>query len=1055
LIVDKSVNNKVTVWQKYVILFLAIKENNNMRQIRKKTTIFLILSLLSISLSAQKTEIYKSPEAEFRDGIELIQKEKFVAAQHCFEQVIDKTPDKGNEMRAISLYYRAYCAGNLMHRNTEQLYLDFFDQYPQHNSTGDARFYLARYYFQTKSFKKCSNQLALVDFTDLKEYQKVEFNYRKGYCFFVDSNYTEAKKSLIQVKDLDSKYKAPATYYYSHIAYLEKNYETARLGFESLRDDEYFNSIVPFYIIQIYYLQGKYDKILEIGPGLLEKSSEKRKPDITRMIGEAYYNTNLFKESIPYFEQYIEKSSIQPTRSDFYQLGYASYRCNQLDKAIKSFAEVTSEKDSLCQISYYFLGDCYLKKNNKNFSANSFLEAYKLDFLPKIKEDALYNYAKLQYELSSNPFQNAIVSFENFVNNYPNSAHIDEVNSYLVAIYESTKNYKSAIESLEKINKKGPKLLASYQRMTHFRALELFNDDKYTDAIAMFDKSLKNQFHKAYTAQSLYWLGESYYRLEKYDSSILVMNKFLTSPGAYEIPEYIMANYTIGYGWFKQQKYSDALTSFRKFNDAADKVSNKTIVNDALNRTADCFFIQKNFSEAITYYDKSIELNLLDVDYALYQKALSYEATNKPDNKITALNALIKSYPNSNYIDDSYYQLARTYNAKTNFTAAIETYNTLISKYPNSQFVKASMLELGLVYNNADRNNDALIILKKVVSDYPGMPESKDALMNIKNIYIENNDADGFFKYANNIPYANISNSEQDSLTFKVAYNLYLSEDCEKSRKGFADYLTKFPNGFFIGPANFCAAECDMRNGKPADALKGYEYIINNSQGSSFEEKSLLTAAGIEYANNHFDNALKYYERLKLIANEKNNITIASLGKMRILFNQKSWSSAINAALEFKKIDKITISQIEESSIIIIRSALAIDSLNIAQNECNTLLKSKAEAGAEAKYTNAYIEFRKGDFDIAEKKAFDLLSSNDRYEFWVAKTYILLGDIYVEKGDLFQAKYTYKNVIDNYKTDKGEDLKKIAEDKYNAILEIEKSQNKPKSEPIDDTNTND
>ncbi len=1020
-----------------------------MTQHRKKTTIFLILSFLSLNLFAQKTEIYKSPEARFRDGIELIQKEKYVAAQHCFEQVIDQTPDKGNEMRAMSMYYRAFCAGNLMHRNTEQLYLDFFNQYPQHNVIGDARFYLARYYFQIKAFGKCSKQLALVDFNDLKDFQKVEFNYRKGYCFFVDSNYTEAKKSLIQVKDLDSKYKAPATYYYSHIAYLEKNYETARLGFESLKDDEYFNPIVPFYIIQIYYLQGKYDKILEIGPGLLEKSSEKRKPDITRMIGEAYYNTNLYKESIPYFEQYIEKSTIQPTRSDFYQLGYASYRSNELDKAIKNFAEVTTEKDSLCQISYYFLGDCYLKKSNKNFAANSFLEAYKLDFLPKVKEDALYNYAKLQYELSNNPFQNAIVSFENFVNSYPNSSHIDEVNSYLVAIYESTKNYKSAIESLEKINKKGPKLLASYQRMTHFRALELFNDDKYTEAIEMFGKSLKNQYQKAYTAQSFYWLGESYYRIEKYDSSILVMNIFLTAPGAFELPEYVMAHYTIGYSWFKQQKYSNALISFRKFNDAADKVNNKIVINDAINRTADCYYIQKNFAEAISFYDKSIALNLLDIDYALYQKALAYGAINKPDEKIASLNTLIKSYPKSNYIDDSYYQLAYTYKAKANYAAAIDAYNTLISNYPNSQYLKVSMLELGMVYNNSDRNNDALVILKKVVADYPGMPESKDALMNIKNIYIENNDADGFFKYANSLPFANVSNTEQDSITFKVAYNLYLSDDCDKSRKGFSDYLSKFPNGFFVANANFCAAECDMRNGKPADALKGYEYIINNNQGSSYEEKSLLTAAGIEYTNNNFDNALKYYERLKLIANEKNNITIASLGKMRILFNQKNWKSAIDAALDFKKIEKLTIAQIEESSLIIIRSALAIDSLNIAQDECSTLLKSKSEAGAEAKYTIAYIEFRKGNFDTAEKKAFDLLSAGSPYQYWLAKSYILLGDIYVEKGDLFQAKYTYKSVMDNYE---GEDLKKIAEDKYNAILDIEKSQNKPKSESIDNPN---
>jgi len=1018
-----------------------------MTNYRTTTFILLIICFLGLTATAQKTAIYQSPEAIYRDGVELIQKEKFVAAQHAFETVIEKVPEQSSEMRAMAFYYRAICAANLMNRNTEQLFLDYFEQYPQHNNKGEAHFSLSRYFFQTKSFKKCANQLSLIDFSDLKEEQKVEYNYRKGYCFFIDSNYNESKKHLIQVKDVDSKFKAPATYYYSHIAYIEKNYETARIGFESLKDDEYFNPIVPFYIIQIYHLQGKSEKILEIGPGLLEKSSEKRKPDITRMIGEAYYNTNLYKESIPYFEQYIEKSTIQPSRVDFYQLGYASYRSGVWEKAIKNFSLVTTEPDSLSQITYYLLGDCFLKQNKKTFAATSFYEAHKLDFLPKIKEDALYNYAKLQFELSSNPFQNAIVSFENFANTYPNSPRIDEVNSYLVAIYESTKNYKSAILSLEKINKKGPKLLASYQRMTHFRALELFNDDNYNEAIAVFHKSLSQQYNKTYTAQSLYWLGESYYRTENYDSSILVLNKFITAPGAFEMPEFTMAQYTIGYNWFKQQKYKNALTAFRKFNDGNSNIESKAIISDAYNRTGDCYFIEKSFNDAITLYNKVIELNLLDVDYALYQKAISLGAAKKSDEKIETLNQLINTYPKSNYIDDSYYQLAETHKSKGNLNSAIETYNALITKFPNSQYQKDALLELGLVYNNSERLDDALTTLKRVITEYPNTEESASALKNLENIYTERNKLPELFEWLKSNTNTNISNTKQDSMTFKAAYNLYLSDDCTQSRAGFADYIIRFPNGYFIAQSNFCAAECDMKNGKTADALKGYEYIITKAQGSSFEERALLVASGIEFTNNNYENALKYYERLRLIANEKNNIVIANAGKMRILYNQKNYPLAIAAAQEFKKTEKLEIAQIEESSLIIIRSALALDSLSLANNESFTLLKSKSEAGAEAKYVISYVEYRKGNFDIAEKKIFELLSAGSPYEYWLAKSYILLGDIYVEKGNLFQAKHTYKSIVDNYE---GADLKKIAEDKYNAIIEIENSQNKPKTTPIDD-----
>ena len=39
------------------------------------------------------------------------------------------------------------------------------------------------------------------------------------------------------------------------------------------------------------------------------------------------------------------------------------------------------------------------------------------------------------------------------------------------------------------------------------------------------------------------------------------------------------------------------------------------------------------------------------------------------------------------------------------------------------------------------------------------------------------------------------------------------------------------------------------------------------------------------------------------------------------------------------------------------------------------------------------------------------------YDYWVAKTYILLADNYVALKDNFQAKATLKSIIDNYKGD--------------------------------------
>jgi tetratricopeptide (TPR) repeat protein len=103
-----------------------------------------------------------------------------------------------------------------------------------------------------------------------------------------------------------------------------------------------------------------------------------------------------------------------------------------------------------------------------------------MNFLPHIKEDALFNYAKLQYEKSSSSFNQAIKALEQYLNEYPNSIHSDDVQNYLATIYMSTKNYQGAINSLEKIQYKSPMLLKAYQRCTYLRGLELLNNQDYS-----------------------------------------------------------------------------------------------------------------------------------------------------------------------------------------------------------------------------------------------------------------------------------------------------------------------------------------------------------------------------------------------------------------------------------------------------------------------------------------------------------------------------------------------------------------------------------------------
>lgn len=98
--------------------------------------------------------------------------------------------------------------------------------------------------------------------------------------------------------------------------------------------------------------------------------------------------------------------------------------------------------------------------------------------------------------------------------------------------------------------------------------------------------------------------------------------------------------------------------------------------------------------------------------------------------------------------------------------------------------------------HNDNEDTKALEYYQRVVEEYPGSPEAKNALLGIKNIYIDRNQADAYFEYTNKLgAFAVVGQAERDSLTYLSAEKLYMSGECDKSTIGFSKYLEEFPNG--------------------------------------------------------------------------------------------------------------------------------------------------------------------------------------------------------------------------------------------------------------------
>jgi TolA-binding protein len=1016
---------------------------------------FALLVVMAISPTfAQKSSIYLDAENDFKTGVELYQKEKYTSAQRQFEKLLRKPIPihHHDELRATAEFYIAACAYENFNKDAEIRLLHFIQSNPSSPKVNNAKFVLGKLNYRNKDYKNTLIWFGQVDVYKLSDAEQAEFYFKSGYAHFQNEDFDKAKGSFKEVKDFSTKYGAPALYYYSHIIYSEKKYETAYLGFKKLEKDETFAPIVPFYLAQILYLQEKYDELIAYAPPLLSSSNTKRTPEIAKILGEAYYRQSKFQESIPYLEQFQEKSG-RSSRMDRYQLGYAYYMTKNYPEAIKNFETVVNTEDSLTQLANYHTGDSYLKMGNKPFARNSFKSAAKPDYYRDIKEDALFNYAKLAYDLSYNPYNEAIVALEDYLKKFPDSPRHNEVYDFLTEIYVSTRNYDAALASLDKINPKSTKLQSTYQKVAFYRGIEHFQNGDFNSAIELFDRSSTFPIDKGMVAEATFWKGDGFYRMGNFGQAKKFYTEYLGLGEDIHGDLYPLAEYGLGYCYFKEEKFPASSEHFRKFIKIKGEIQDKTIA-DACLRTGDCHYAVRDFMGAIEYYDKAIKIGKQDVDYAMFQVALCYGVQGKFASKMEMLKALLQ-IEKTRFRPDASYELAETFLLQEDYVNAEMYYNLLLKENPESRFAKSSLLGVAMIYYNSNQDDKALPAFKKVVESYPGTPESNEAILKIQKIYVDKGDIDQFEEYTKSRNITGIAQSRLDSATYETAEKLFLKADYAKASSTFGTYLKKFPNGYFFLKALFGKAESDYNTKQLDSAFTSYHKICQLPK-NDFTEKSLVRSAGIRYTQGNYGEAATKYAVLEEVGEIPENLLLARTYLMRCYEKMKNWEKADLYATILLKDPKISPELTIESKLLIANSSLERKQFEKALIDFENLRRNNlSKTGAEAQYNIAYIQYVLDRNKECEKSCFDLINTFPSYETWLAKGFILLSDNYLKMNDTYQAKFALQSLIDN-----SEDIEavKVAKEKLTAIIAMEEKANQPKPEkpmeiniqPLDD-----
>lgn len=973
---------------------------------KKNSIITCFLVLVSVLIKAQQTEIYTTnTNVLYQKALSLYNNKEYAAAQSFFRKVQTAATDQS--VKANTSYYIAQSAIRMQQPGADVIMTNFVTDYPTHPKRNNAFFGVGNYYFNIGKYAQTRKWYQDVDKQRLSAEGLETYYFNKGYALYHSKRYDDAKKSLEKVVRSE-KYGDQAKYYLGFIAYNSNDYDEADTFFNDVSESGDDNKNLSYYKADRNFKKGEFQKAIESALPQLDKAKPKDKSQLSKIIGESYFNLKDYQNAIPYLEAYNGNKG-KWSNTDYYLLGYSYYKIGEYSKAVSQFNKIIEGKNAVSQNAYYHLADAYLKSEQKQQALNAFKNASEMKFEALIKEDATYNYAKLSYEIG-NSFESVPLVLKTFLLKYPESPYKEEIAALLIDSYLSSKNYKEALAVLD--SGKGTENKKVFQKVLFYRGLELFMEKEYKEAIILFNRAISTNALSDFTQRSLFWKAESYYALEEF--VIAISNyKLVKNDSSNLWKELKLKEYQLGYSNFKIKAYDKAINHFKNFIALTPE---QFYLQDATLRLADSYFVSANYWPAMETYNKAIAQKHKRSDYAHFQKAISYGYVNKHDRKIEDLKAFLVNFPNSGFRDDAYYALANAYVAKNKINKGLENYTKLREELPNSAFVSKALLKEGLIFYNENQSKKALDKFKFLVAKHPNTAEALQAVKTARLVYIDLGKTDAYADWVKTLDFVDISNEDLDNTTYEAAEKPYQENNTSKAIAGFEKYLKQFPKGLHKLNSHFYLGQLYDKKGNKEKALSNYLAVAEMDK-NEYTETAIYKISQTYLERKSYEKAIPYLKELEEIADFEQNSIFAQSNLMKSYYEQNQQEEVLIYSEKVLANTTIETAIKADAQIYKARAALALQKKDIAKKAYAEVAKiATGKLGAEAVYNLANFSNQNKDFEISNNYIQRLAKDFSAYKKFGAKGLVLMAKNFYGLGDAYQATYLLESIIKEFTT---------------------------------------
>lgn len=686
--------------------------------------------------------------------------------------------------------------------------------------------------------------------------------------------------------------------------------------------------------------------------------------------GEPAKSLSLLNNQLPLFSKKLSDIDNKYTDEIHRIRGEAYYDQNNYTKAVEALGQYVYNVEVPRRTALYKLGMSYFNTQEFQKAANA-LSRSAATANDEMAQNAWLN-AGISYVRSQNKKQ-AQIAFQQ-ASEMTNDKKLQEeaLYNYALTLHEgNTMGFGESVNVFERFLNMFPQSQYTSSVSKHLAEV-YFTTKNYPAALASINK-IQNPSQEILQAKQkvLYNLGVQEFIAGNYQASDTYTNQAMAL-GSHE------AVYIKGESEYRQGKYNQAINDLKQYLGVTAR--NQNNYGQALYTLGYAYFKQKQYNNANTYFN-----NFIGTTTASNNKTLKADALNrladclytdrKYDEAYTIYQRALET--DKQMGDYSLYQQAFIEGLRGNNQKKVELLSRMGGEYADSQYGADALYEQGRAYIQTGGKNQALQIFNQLIEKYPHSQKARSAGNEIGLIYFESGMTEEALKAYNRVieAYPNTAEAQTALANLKDIYT-------------------------DMGKVNEYA-ELARKAGKSMDGAE-LDQMINDAAVRSMN-------------NGDYAKAYEYYNQLRQQTQSPEMLAGALEGGLRSAFSAKDHDAVVDIATLIIQDRKSSPSLVAEALLYRAESQLALGNAPDGIKDLQTLSEdTKTMYGAQASVRLAQYAYDTSQYQAAEQILQKFIDSGTSHQYWLARAFILLSDVYMKTDRKVEAREYLLSLKSNY-----------------------------------------